>query len=331
MGVNLTIIGLGQIGSSIGLALQKPKAEIDINRVGLDKDIAAARRAKDLGVIDRVELKYSSAVKDANVVILAVPFDQIYDTLEEIAPTLSKNTVVIDTAPIKKTVLSWAEELLLPGSFYVGLIPAINPIYLHDEKTGLDAARPDLFKNGIMGIVTLPTTHPDAIKLASDLTNIIGSRPLFLDPDEIDGLMAATHIVPQLLAATLAITTIGKAGWRDNSKLAGRAYALEARLTELMDTPECLAQAALNNRENTIRILQNTVGNIQTLITDLESNNKTSLTERLSRAQTDYKQWWQERKTGDWLSQEGIPKVEYPTPKSIFGSLFKRKHPHKPE
>ena len=139
MSVNLTIIGLGQIGSSIGLALQKPRAEIDIKRVGLDKDIGTARRAQDMGAVDRIELKYASAVKDANVVILAVPFDQIHDTLEIIAPSLVKNSVVIDTSPVKKAVLNWAGELLPPGRYYVGLVPAINPMYLHEGKTGLDA------------------------------------------------------------------------------------------------------------------------------------------------------------------------------------------------
>lgn len=331
MSVNLTIIGLGQIGASIGMALQKSKGEIDIKRVGLDIDIATARKAQDMGIIDRVELKYASAVKDANVVILAVPIDQIYDTLKVIAPSLSENSVVIDTAPIKKAVLTWAEELIPQGRYYVGLVPAINPLYLYEAKTGLDAAHPDLFENGLMAILALPSTHPDAIKLTSDLATIIGSRPLFIDPDEIDGLMAATHITPQLLAATLANITIGKAGWQDNRKLAGKAFGLGTRLTELMDKPESLTQAALNNSENTIRILQNAIENIQTLISDLEEGNQSGLTDQLSRAMSGYQQWQQERKTGDWLSQEGIPKVDYPTPTSIFGRLFKGKRPPKPE
>lgn len=331
MSVNLTIIGLGQIGSSIGLALQRPKAEIDIKRIGLDKDIGTARRAQDMGVVDRVERNYISAVKDANVVFLAIPFDQIYDTLEVIAPYLPENAVVIDTSPVKKAVLSWAKELLPPGRFYVGLVPAINPKYLLEDKTGLDAAHPDLFEKGIMAIVALPNTHPDAIKLASDFTTIIGSNPLFVDPDEIDGLMAATHIVPQFLAATMAGITIDNAGWRDSKKLAGRPYAIGTRLTDLMDKPESLAQAALHNSENTVRILQNAIDNIQTLISDLQASNQAGLIGQFSQAERGYIQWLQERNTGDWLSQEGIPKVEYPTARSIFGRLFQRKQPPKPD
>ena len=60
---------------------------------------------------------------------------------------------VMDTAPAKQIVMEWAVELLPSGRFYVGLSPVINPAYLNDTAFGLDAAHPDLFKDGLLGIV----------------------------------------------------------------------------------------------------------------------------------------------------------------------------------
>ena len=56
--------------------------------------------------------------------------------------------MVLDTTPIKADVQKWAKEILPEGCYYVGLVPAINPEFLHDFQIGLTAAQPDLFSNG---------------------------------------------------------------------------------------------------------------------------------------------------------------------------------------
>ncbi len=79
MAVKITIIGTGQVGASIGLALS---AHPDLFlRVGHDKDLSAANRAKALGAVDKVDYNLPSSVADAAVVILALPQDQIRETL----------------------------------------------------------------------------------------------------------------------------------------------------------------------------------------------------------------------------------------------------------
>ena len=76
-------------------------------------------------------------------------------------------------------------------------------------------------KKGLIGIVSPPQTDSGAIKLAADLTRLVGADPLFADPVEVDGLMSATHLLPQLLAAALLNATIDQPGWREAQKLAG--------------------------------------------------------------------------------------------------------------
>ncbi len=320
MSTQVTIIGLGQIGASIGLALSDHKDEM--KRVGHDLDIAIARQAEKIGAIDRVAVNIPSAVEKSKVVLLSLPSDQVFETLELIAPYLSEGCVVLDTAPIKQAAFEWIQELLPAKRFYVGLIPVINPVYLDEETTGQEAAHADLFQNGLMAITAPASTHPDALQLASDLTKLIGANPLFVDPIEIDGLMASTHTLPQLLAAALVNSTVNNPGWRDGRKIAGRAFAKSTKLTGYLDDAGSLSQAALSNPENTIRVLEGTIASIRSYITDIENNDRASLEARLDAARKGHQQWWNERQTSDWLSMDGIPKVEYPTPSSIFGRLI---------
>ena len=171
MSTQITIIGLGQIGTSVGLALSGHKEEM--KRVGHDLDIVIARQAEKIGAIDRVAVNIPSAVEKSEVVLLSLPSDQVFETLELIAPYLAEGCVVLDTAPIKQAVFDWIQELLPAGRFYVGLIPVINPAYLNEGTNGQEAAHADLFHNGLMAVAAPSSTHPDALQFASDLTRLI--------------------------------------------------------------------------------------------------------------------------------------------------------------
>ena len=60
MTVQVTVLGLGQIGTSIGLALAKQKAQI--TRVGLDRETDTARKAEKMGAFDRISPNLRAAV-----------------------------------------------------------------------------------------------------------------------------------------------------------------------------------------------------------------------------------------------------------------------------
>ena len=152
MTVQITIIGTGQIGASIGLALGEHK-DLFL-RVGHDKDIRVANRAKDMGALDRVDINLPHSVEEAAIVILALPLDQIRETLKYIVLDLTDEVVIMDTAPVKGDVLQWAKELLPPKRYYIGLTPVLNPAYLDTPGSGVEAAHADLFKNGLMAIVS---------------------------------------------------------------------------------------------------------------------------------------------------------------------------------
>jgi prephenate dehydrogenase len=321
MTVQLTIIGLGQIGTSVGLALAE-QTEV-IYRIGHDRELGAARRAEKMGALDKVSINLLSAVEDADLVLLAIPVDQIRDTLEIIRNDLKEGAVVMDTGLVKQVVATWVGELLPPDRYYVGLTPVLNPIYLHDIDSGAEAAHPDLFRDGLIGIVSPPGMPSEAIKLAADLTRLLGASPLFADPLEMDGLVAATHVLPQLLAAGLLNATIGQPGWKEGRKVAGRSYAEVTAPVMYPTEPKTLTTAAMLNRENVIRVLDSAVASINAIRNDLSNEDIETLEDRLNRAREGRQVWLKGRLAADWVAEE-TPSVEAPTASEVFGRFIGR-------
>lgn len=319
MTVRIAIIGLGQIGGSFGLALAERKDLI--SRIGHDREIKTARQAEKMQAVDRVEGNLPRAVRDAELVLLCLPLDQMRETLQVIGSELKEGAVVMETGMAKEAVSAWAVELLPEGRHYVGLTPVLNPAYLHDVNAGIEAARADLFKNGLIAIVAPPQTDAGAIKLAADLTRLVGASPLFVDPVEVDGLMSATHILPQLMAAALLNATIDQPGWKEARKLAGRAYAEATSPVAQIGDAGALSSAAALNRENMLRLIDSSVAALHNLRGDIEAGDEAALTERLERARQARLRWWAERQAGDW-SYESMTKVELPQAPGMFGRLF---------
>jgi len=321
MTVKLTIVGMGQIGTSVGLALAEEGERI--HRIGHDRELRAARRAEKMGALDKVSINLLSAVEEADLVLLSLPVDQIQETLAAIKDDLKPAAVVMDTGPVKMQVSSWAAELLPEERYYVGLTPVLNPLYLHDIDSVAEAAHPDLFRDGIMGIVSPPGSPSEAIKLAADLTRLLGATPLFADPLEMDGLVAATHILPQLMAAGLLNSTVDQPGWQEGRKIAGRSYAEVTAPVMYPSEPSTLTTAAMLNRENVMRVLDGALAAINAIRSDLSNEDSKTLEERLNRAREGRQVWLQGRMVANWAADE-TTSVEAPTSSEVFGRLIGR-------
>jgi len=311
MTVQITIVGLGQLGASVGLALGSRGT--DFHRVGHDKEPETAKTAQKKGAIDDVKYNLPAAVREANIVRLSLPVNEIRATLEVIAPDLPEGAVVMDTAPLQRSVAEWAREILPEKRYYVGLVPAINPLYLHRIEIGLDAAEEDLFEGGIVMLATLPGVPEEAVKVATDLIETLGSTPLFADMAETDGLMASTHIAPQLVAAAVLNALVDQPGWKEARKLAGRPFAALTSALVYQDEITALGEAALLNRENVARVLDVVIGSLQGLRNDIANGNQEHVSERLELALEGRRRWLGERLQGDWATELERPNLEqYP-------------------
>jgi prephenate dehydrogenase len=296
MSVQITIIGLGQVGSSIGLALA---GQSSIKRIGHDKNFEIGRLAQKKGAVDEFKVNLPASVADANVVILSLPLSEIRETLGYIAQDLQEGTVILDTAPAKATVATWIEELLPDGRYYVGLTPAIGAEFLHGNEMGIEAARADLFSKGIFLVNAPQGTPGEAVKLATDLVGLLGAQAMISDAVEADGLLASTHVLPQLVSAALLNATVDKPGWLEARKVAARPYATGTASVSY-EAAKSLSEAALENRANVVRMLDTYMASLQKLRNDLEDGDAKAVVEFLESANQGRDRWLNERTKAEW-------------------------------
>ncbi|HEY2980336.1 MAG TPA: prephenate dehydrogenase/arogenate dehydrogenase family protein [Anaerolineales bacterium] len=319
----ITIVGLGQIGASIGLALGDQKSAL--KRVGHDKKLDVERAARDKGAVDETQHNLPSAVREANLVMLCLPVSQVRETLEFIEEDLREGAIVMDTSPVKSAVIDWARELLPAGRYYVGLVPALNPDLLHEHGFGVEAARADLFKNGLMVIDAPPGTPAEVVELASGLTRLLGAAPLLADAAESDGLMAGVHLLPQLAAAAFLNATVDQPGWQESRKLAGRPFASVTAALAYQDDIDALRAAALQNRENTVRAMDIFLAAMRGLRDDISNEDDEGVALRLEQALDGRNRWWRERMAADWQAESQVP-MDVPTfVERFLGTAFIRK------
>lgn len=320
MAIQITILGLGQVGASIGLALGKVKDQAV--RIGNDREPSVSRQAEKMGAVDKTVVNLPASVENADVVILALPVDEIRETMEIIARDLKPGCVLIDTSPVTGPVIEWARELL-PGDdrYFVSLTPSLNPAYLMETDTGTANAHADLFQNSLMLVTTLPGIDESAVTLATNLAQILGATPLFSDPDEAEGLIAYSHFLPRLVSAALINATTDEAGWREARKLAGHAYAQATEPALHLDETKRLGMAALLNARNTVRMLDQIIAALRQIRDAIAAQDAAALQERLEHARGARETWWHQRLSGSWETV-GKQAPRIPTGGEFIGRLF---------
>jgi len=305
MNIQLTIIGLGQIGVSAGLALSEYKESI--LRVGHDKSRDAVNLAKKTNAVDKIALTLSGAVKEADIVLLALPLQEIHDVLEHICQDLKDDALVIDTSPLKIPVLEWVNEFLPETCHYVGFTPVINAEYMDESGFGPEVSHEDLFRDNLMGVISNQTASADAIKMATNLAQLLGALPYFSDAGEMDGLMSMVHLMPQVLAAAMLKTSLDASGWREARKVAGKPYYQLVNPFGQDELPGALASSILNNQENTTRLINDLIKALVEIRDLSDQTGQRELEESFTKLQQGRDLWFANRKEGEWGDK---PKIE---------------------
>lgn len=320
MATKIAIIGLNRIGASIGLGLAQIKDQI--TRFGNDRDLQLSKRAEKLGAIDKSTFTLPSAVTEADVVILAVPVNEIRETLDAIAHDLKPGVVVIDTSPLKNKVMQWAQELFPDNDrYFVSVAFSTNPTYIMETGKGIEQAHADLFKNGLMMISSLPGVDESALDLTANLAQILGAKPLFSDAIEMDGLLASTHLLPKLISAALVNATISQTGWQEARKIAGQAYAQVTGPALEPDEENEMGTTALQNSENILRVLDDFLGELAEIREAIANQDTKELHVLLEKATEGRAEWWQQRLEANWDPKPG-KNIPFPTGGEVLGRLI---------
>ena len=237
--MRVSIVGLGLIGGSIGLALKKAKwREVEI--IGYIRRPEVGSAALDAGVVDKTETSLEETVKDANLIIVATPVMVVKDIFGKIAPHLAPDCIVTDTASTKLQVMQWAKELLPSKINFVGGHPMAGK-----ETSGIEAANADLFHNCTYCLMTGSQATPAAIQTVTDMVKSLGANPLNIGAQEHDKLVAGISHLPLLLSVALVLATTRNDSWEQMSQLAASGYHDLTRLAS--SSPEVSAHICLSN------------------------------------------------------------------------------------
>ncbi len=305
----ITIIGLGLIGASIGLALSREQRDFEI--VGHDKSPAAAGQAKKLQAVDKTDWNLISACEGAGLVILALPLGAIRETMQALAGELAAGAVVLDTASVKAPVQAWADELLPPTVTFVGTHPIVAV-----DQVGTAGARPNLFERCSWAICPSPSTDERAVKTASDLAARLGAQPHFLDAVEHDGLTAAVEQLPALASMALLTSAVSQPGWREMRRLAGGQFESSTRLVSI--DPHVFSDAMLLNAEQAVRWIDGFIDNMAAWRDLIAAGDRDTIDKAFVDAAAVRDRWLSDRSKGNWEADTALP-IERP---SMLGNLF---------
>lgn len=281
----LVVVGVGLIGGSFSLALKRARR---VERViGVGRSLDNLQRALDLGVVDATSQDVASAVRGADLVLLATPVGQMAGLLEAMAPVLAPHAIVTDAGSTKGNVVDVFRRCL-PNHLH-RCVPA-HPI-AGSELSGAAAAQYGLYENRDVVLTPLEESDADAVDVVAELWQACGARLHRMRPDEHDSVFATVSHLPHLLAFSYVDTIAAKAdgercldfastGFRDFTRIAG-------------SSPEMWRDIALANREALLAELERFRAGLDGLIDEVGRGDGEALAERFRRARAVRTAWHQ--------------------------------------
>jgi prephenate dehydrogenase len=279
----LAIFGVGLIGGSFALALKKRRAVAHVVGVGRSRaNLLAARR---LGIIDEIAADPARAVKDADLVLLAVPLGQTRAVLAQIAPHLSPHTVVSDAGSTKRDVIDSARRQL--GAAFARFVPA-HPI-AGTEKSGAPAAFPELFVDRNLIVTPEPETDPGALKLVTAAWKFAGMHVITMRAADHDRAFALVSHLPHLLSFA-AVGNI--AGYPDAAKLFQQTGGGFRDLTRIAgSSPEMWRDICIANRDAILAALDGYLSDLEAVRGMVEASDGAALEAKFALARAARAKW----------------------------------------
>ena len=244
----VTLVGVGLLGGSLGLALKKKhRAKSVVGYVRRPASVAECERA---GAVDVATVDLRVAIQDADLIILCTPIAQMRSLVRQFLPVVKKGAVVTDVGSVKASVVRDLESIVNGASgHFVGSHPMAGA-----EKTGVMAARADLFDNAVCVVTPTRKSNGSAVKAVEELWRAVGARLLRMSPAAHDKLVSRTSHLPHVVAAQLANFVLGLPQPAEQAKLCANGFRDTTRVAS--GSPEMWRDIVLANRKNVLGALK---------------------------------------------------------------------------
>lgn len=192
----ITIIGLGLIGGSLGLALKAKDKNLRI--IGVARKLHQIEKAKTMGAIDQGFLDLTQGVIDSDFIVIATPISSIKDIVLKIVPFLRSSCVITDVGSTKNEVVTSLSLLPRKEINFVGSHPIAG-----SHLSGIEAAKKNLFQYNPCIITPLPSTCPEALAKVKKFWEFIEAKVIILTPLEHDEVISSISHLPHILSSVL--------------------------------------------------------------------------------------------------------------------------------
>ena len=230
----VTIIGTGLIGGSLGLALKKRRLAGRI--VGCDH-APVLERAQECGAIDEGTAQPADAVRGSDLVVLATPVLPILDLIDRLGPAIPRNTLVTDVGSTKAEIVERAVKSF--GRAASQRFLAGHPM-AGKENAGVESAHADLFEDAAWLFTSLPGQDVYLGRCGEFVhcAEKMGARIAVLDPRDHDRFCAWISHLPQMIATALAaalvdefgpdapVLDVGGRALREMTRISGSPYSM---------------------------------------------------------------------------------------------------------
>ncbi|MBI5740270.1 MAG: prephenate dehydrogenase [Nitrospirae bacterium] len=242
---NITIIGIGLMGSSFALALKAKGFRGRITGIGRNRKNLV--KAKRLGIIDDYTTEYTDGIKNADLILLAVPVGRFETIVKNIRKEIKKGAIVTDVGSVKAQIVKKIGPLMPEGVHFVGGHPIAGK-----ECSGIKCASAGLYRNARCVITPGRNTNNTALKKVISLWKTVGADTVLMTPEEHDIVFGAVSHLPHVIAYALvngitkvedSILNNGGRGLRDMTRIA-------------LSPPELWRDICAHNRKNILRSLK---------------------------------------------------------------------------
>jgi prephenate dehydrogenase len=279
----VTLVGVGLLGGSLCLALKQRRLAGSVT--GFVRRAASVAECARAGAVDVATLDLREAVAGAELVVLCTPLAQMRPLVEQMLPTLGKGVIVTDVGSVKRSVVRDLEPIVArAGAHFVGSHPMAGA-----EKTGVAAARADLFVNAVCAITPTGNSNRTAVRKVGRLWESVGARLLRLAPAAHDAFVSRSSHLPHVVAAELANLVLDPRHPKAQASLCANGFRDTTRIAS--GSPEMWRDIALANRENLSRAVAAFVGDLEGFRRALSRNDGRAILKFFEKAKRRRDQW----------------------------------------
>ncbi len=261
--MKLTVIGLGLIGGSMAKDLKRCRFATEV--IGVDNNPKHTQTALELGIADRIE-PLETAVKEADLVILAIPVDKIATLLPYVLDHIASGTTVTDVGSTKREIVASVESHPGRGN-YVPTHPMAGT-----ENSGPAAAIDRLFEGKLTIICDQENSRPQHVALVEKMYQALGMSTAYMTSDEQDHTTAFVSHLPHVTAFALANAVLAKEDRDIIFDLASGGFNSTVRLAK--SSPEMWAPIFWQNRDYMIEAVEVYIRHLKEFRDSLKHNDQ---------------------------------------------------------